>query len=628
MIGKVLGNRYEIIEKIGEGGMAKVYKAKCRLLNRFVAVKILKDEYVDDNDFIVKFNRESQSAAKLSHPNIVNIYDVGDFERTHYIVMEWVEGSTLKELIKEEGVFEPERILDIASQIAQALNHAHKNRIIHRDIKPQNILLTREGRIKVADFGIARAMTDATAINTTNLMGSVHYASPEQLKGSLVDERADLYSLGVIMYEMATGGLPYEGDGPVAVALKHMNEPLIPPSLVNSDIPKGLEHIIMKAMEKTAAYRYETAEAFLEDLALAATDSSDSWTKTQDRERTMALPVIGRKGKGVGKKPVKRKKRGTRKSAVVAAVASALVLSVVFIASATYFLLRDDFFNQEVSVPDLTGIAFEEATGRLEALNLDYVVYEERYDRYVAKGSVILQDPEALELVKEGYTVKLTVSLGMKKTKVPNLLNLSQKEAEIILDNHNLLQGDTEYVYSDLPVDTVMGQSPSAGSMVDEMTAVTLVLSQGRQVQAFIMPNLVETPLSYAKGNLSDLGLGQGRVTYQMSETVEKDYVIAQSVAPGTEVSGGTVIDLTVSSGMPQTENPTRKTLFIPLSFDQDAADVRVVSVIDGERTVVFEDRLDKSENSLSLELEGRGAVLVEVYFDGELAFSKEEIFE
>ena len=292
MIGKILGNRYEIVEKIGEGGMAKVYKAKCNLLNRFVAVKILKSEFVNNKEFTAKFNSESQSAAKLSHPNIVNIYDIGIEGDINYIIMEYIDGSTLKESILKNAPFKNAEIIEISSQIAAALAHAHKNKIIHRDIKPQNILITKDNRIKVADFGIARAVTDATVVNAANLMGTVHYASPEQLKGSLVDERTDIYSLGVIMYEMATGQLPYDGEAPITVALKHMNEALIPPNLINKKILDSLNSIILKTMDKTAAYRYESAQSLIEDLSISGYSQIDFYNSNFDSGKTTVLPLV------------------------------------------------------------------------------------------------------------------------------------------------------------------------------------------------------------------------------------------------------------------------------------------------------------------------------------------------
>ncbi|HRU41954.1 MAG TPA: Stk1 family PASTA domain-containing Ser/Thr kinase, partial [Candidatus Diapherotrites archaeon] len=266
MIGRVLGDRYEVLEKIGGGGMALVYKAKCRLLNRFVAIKVLRPEFTEDEEFVKKFRREAQSAASLSHPNIVGIYDVGTENNSYYIVMEYVKGQTLKELIKSKGTLGVEYSTNIAIQICYALDQAHKNNIVHRDIKSHNILIREDNSVKVTDFGIARAVSSSTITNTGNVIGSVHYFSPEQARGGYVDEKSDIYSLGVVMYEMLTGRLPFEGDSPIAVALKHIQEEPEPPSRINSKIPKAIEAIIMKCMEKEVSKRYNSASEIINDL--------------------------------------------------------------------------------------------------------------------------------------------------------------------------------------------------------------------------------------------------------------------------------------------------------------------------------------------------------------------------
>ncbi len=625
MIGKTLGNRYKIVEKIGEGGMANVYKAKCNLLNRFVAVKILKSEFVDDKEFIEKFNSESQSAAKLSHPNIVNIYDIGIEGDINYIIMEYVEGITLKELILENAPFENKRIIDISTQIAAALSHAHKNKIIHRDIKPQNILITKDNRIKVADFGIARAVSDATVVNTANLMGTVHYASPEQLKGSLVDERTDIYSLGVIMYEMATGQLPYQGDAPITVALKHMNEALIPPKLVNENLSDNMNDIILKTMNKITAYRYKSAQSMIEDLCLADSNKKGFYNSNIDQGKTTILPKVKASSQKTNKATRKKK---SQKHVYTFAIISALFLSIVFILFASYSFLKGDFLKDEVTVPSLEGIAFEDAKSSLLATGLDYVVFEEKYNNEIEKGKILMQDPAEGEIVKEGYTVKLTVSLGKMKKKVPNLINLSNSEAVIAIENNKLAVGETEYVYSDLPMNTVIGHSPEPGDFVDEFTPIDLILSQGLDVQTFIMPNLLGKTLDSAKSNLSELGITIGNITYENNETVEKDRVIRQSVSSGSEISQNTSINLLVSKGSSFQEELHKKNLTVPLSFNTEEAQVKVVVIDGNSQAVIFNDSVKKSQQNLSLEIEGVDKVTVEVYFDGNLAFSEEKSFE
>jgi len=625
MIGKILGNRYQIVEKIGEGGMANVYKAKCNLLNRFVAVKILKTEFVNDKEFIAKFNSESQSAAKLSHPNIVNIYDIGIEEDINYIIMEYIEGTTLKESILENAPFENNRIVDIASQIAAALSHAHKNKIIHRDIKPQNILITKDNRIKVADFGIARAVSDATVVNTANLMGTVHYASPEQLKGSLVDERTDIYSLGVIMYEMSTGQLPYVGEAPITVALKHMNEDLIPPKLINTNLSGGINDIIMKTMNKITAYRYESAQSLIDDLCVAGSNKTGFYNSNIDSGKTTILPKVKGNVSKANKRPEKKKRK---KHVYTFAILAALLLSIVFILFASYAFLKGDLLKNEVTVPSLIDNTFEEAKNSLSEIGLDYVVFEEKYDRQIGEGNIIMQDPAGGEIVKEDYTVKLTVSLGKMKMKVPNLSNLTNTEAIIAIENNKLAVGEIDYVYSDLPMNVVISHFPEPGILVDEYTPIDLLLSQGQDVQTFIMPNLVGRTIDSAKSNILELDLSIGNITFENSETVEKDRVITQSVPSGTEIEQSTSINLSVSKGSAFQEELVSKTFIIPLSFSSNEAQVKVIMTNEDSQTVIFDDSVKKSEQNLSLNIEGKGKATIEVFFDGTLAFSEEETFE
>ena len=298
MIGKILGGRYEIIEQIGGGGMALVYKAKCKLLDRFVAIKVLKDEFVNDEEFVRKFRRESQAAASLSHSNIVNIYDVGvendGNNQIYYIVMEYIKGKTLKELIKEKGKLSLENALDYSYQIAEALQQAHKNHIVHRDIKPHNIMITDDNRVKVTDFGIARAATSSTVTTTSNVLGSVHYFSPEQARGGYTDEKSDIYSLGIVMYEMVTGKLPYQGESPITVALKHVQEDIKPPREWNKNIPIGFENIILKCVQKRQADRYSNITELIKDLRKVKENINDFSFEDADNydSHTKVIPVV------------------------------------------------------------------------------------------------------------------------------------------------------------------------------------------------------------------------------------------------------------------------------------------------------------------------------------------------
>lgn len=312
LVGKVIGNRYEILEKIGEGGMATVYKAKCNILKRYVAVKVLREEFTTDEEFIRRFNTEAQAAASLTHPNIVSIFDVGHEENIYYIVMELVQGKTLKEIINEDGVLPWKWSINIAIQVASALETAHKNNIVHRDIKPHNIIITEDGIAKVTDFGIAKAVSNSTITAFGTTIGSVHYFSPEHARGGYTDAKSDIYSLGVVMYEMLTGRVPFDADTPVSIALKHMQEKPVEPIKLNPSIPYAVNKIIMKAMEKEASARYQSATEMLKDLSMALKDPEGEFVKSNAErlQYTQRIPVLGEEPKVDIKKESKSKPKG------------------------------------------------------------------------------------------------------------------------------------------------------------------------------------------------------------------------------------------------------------------------------------------------------------------------------
>src|SRR5690554_2007008 len=452
MIGKKLGNRYEIIEQIGSGGMAYVYKAKCHLLDRFVAIKILKEEFTDDEDFIRKFRRESQAAASLSHPNILNIYDVGseeqDDKKIHYIVMEYIKGKTLKEVIVDSGKLNVDQALLYASQIAEALSNAHKNHIIHRDIKPHNIMITEDNRVKVTDFGIARAVTSSTITTTSSVIGSVHYFSPEQARGGYTDEKSDIYSLGIVMYEMITGKVPFEGDSPITVALKHIQEEIIPPRDMDDTVPIGLQNIIMRCVKKSQVDRYSTAGELLSDLKRLRYIGEDLPLEEINRieEATQIIPAVKDKDENTMKKSNRRKKQsdGGLKIVFLAILLAFIVVSSLALG---FFKLKDYFISTEVVVPDLKGMYKEEAKEEVEKLGLEFSVVNEVFNNEFEKDQVVNQRTKAGEKVKEGYTIEVTVSKGNNLVKVPNLVNENISEIDDLLKEANLVEV-VDYDYS------------------------------------------------------------------------------------------------------------------------------------------------------------------------------------
>ena len=370
MIGKMLGNRYEIIEKIGGGGMAVVYKAKCHLLNRFVAVKVLRNEYINDKDLVNKFRRESQAVASLSHPNIVNVYDVGELDDMYYIVMEMVTGKTLKRIIQEKGTLHQEEIIHYTKQIARALQHAHENYVVHRDIKPQNILITEDHLAKITDFGIALSSDSATLTNAGNLVGSVHYFSPEQARGGYTDAKTDLYSLGIVMYEMATGKLPFEGESPITIALKHLHEEMELPSAINPSISEGLEKIILKLTQKEQMGRFSSAASLINALNQLETDPNyvlDVMDDELDENPTqISTHTKGDEIRKMAAKMTNRRKQPSKTKVILAAgIITALMAALLF--TFGLFYISSLFGSDDsIEVPELVGLTLEEAQEKHE----------------------------------------------------------------------------------------------------------------------------------------------------------------------------------------------------------------------------------------------------------------------
>ncbi|WP_053956947.1 Stk1 family PASTA domain-containing Ser/Thr kinase [Inediibacterium massiliense] len=641
MIGKILGDRYEIIEKIGGGGMALVYKAKCRLLNRFVAVKILRPEFTSDEEFIQSFRKESQAAASLSHPNIVNIYDVGDEKDIYYIVMEYVKGKTLKQLIKEKGILNFNETIHIGKQIALALKHAHTNHIIHRDIKPHNILITEDGRVKVTDFGIARAVTSSTVTNTGNVIGSVHYFSPEQARGGYIDEKSDLYSLGIVLYEMATGKVPFEGESPISIALKHIHEEVAPPSLINENIPKGLEDIIIKATQKDQLKRYNNTEEICEDLdkVLAYPQGDFVNFEEDDDSPTQVIPAI--KGEPVDMKRIDDRKKDkpknkTNKKIVWGAIITAFVLAILF--TVGVFYAKDLLTVDEKPVPNVVGIPYEEAKTNLENLGFKVEKASEKSSAEYENGYVMAQDPSDGEVKKAGYTIKLTVSTGAKLVEVPSFVNENIDEIDDLLENAGLKEGIVKPEYSNLPNGVIINQSPKAYKEVKEGTEVNFIVSQGPEVKLVEVPNVEGEEINVAKRIIESKNLICGKVEYKYDDSVDKNKVITQSLKAGSEVEENKVIDLLVSKGAEGLTQPSEeeelqmKTVSLPISYDpakREEFDLKIVKIQNGVSTTIYNGTHKKSNNGKeSISISGRNKATIEVYFDNEKITTKQIDFE
>ena len=550
MIGSLLGNRYEIMEQLGGGGMAIVYKGRDIILNRLVTIKVLREEYTSDEDFVKRFRSEAQAVASLSHPNIVSIYDVGRAADVDYLVMEYIEGDDLKTVIKRHAPLTPTKAAQIAMQIAQALEHAHENNIVHRDVKPQNVLITRSGLAKLTDFGIALGATSATIIKSDEVMGSVHYVSPEQAKGEKTGPRSDIYSLGVVLYEMTTNALPFDGDNPVGVALKHVREDALLPSQINPAIPLRLEKIITTAMAKNPSKRFESARELVEELANAAGVTVEPVNPEEsDEQKTRKFRKLSDEPDKQDEDrpdapPAKRKRSLGWLWAVLA------VVVVVGLGAGFY----QYFINiKEVTMVDLLRMTREQAELKLDELGLTSVEWKQEYDNDTPKGQVSRQSPAGGLPIKVTRPVEVVVSLGSKTVTVPGVVGLDQYDAVNRLANVGLASGQGVISeYSDqYEAGIVMDQAPQENDVVDEGSAVILTVSKGKQQIISQMPPLIGTTLEQAREELGKvmLTLRDDAINNLGSEVYDAGVVTGQYPAAGVEVKEGDTVRLTVSTG-------------------------------------------------------------------------------
>ena len=502
MIGKVLGNRYEIIEEIGIGGMATVYKARDRVLNRFVAVKVLKSEFSNDSEFIKRFQVEAQSAASLSHQNIVSVYDVGNDDGKHYIVMELIEGKTLKDVITENKKLPWQDAVKIAAQIASGLNQAHKNHIIHRDIKPHNIIITKDGVAKVTDFGIAKAVSNSTINAFGSTIGSVHYFSPEHARGGYTDEKSDIYSLGVVLYEMVTGKLPFEDETPVAVALKHLHDEPESPIKLSPDIPQSLNDIILKAMQKEVANRYPTAQAMYTDLTKILRNPDDITLKDvngkQNDFHTQRIPVVGdtltkdefkkQEIKNTNKEQdvdhMSKSKKVTKSRALVRLFLILLLAFLLIFGSVKLGgVLSDKFFGggETVKVPTIVGYSKEEAEKMLADVGLKMEVQANvASDEYPVEGYIIYQEKAEGFTLKKGDTVGVRVSKGANKVIVPDVSILtSAAAAKLRIESFDLVYKEEYEYHETVESGEIIRQDPVGNTEVEVGSEVTVYISMG-----------------------------------------------------------------------------------------------------------------------------------------------------
>ena len=590
--GMIIAERYEILGKIGTGGMADVYKAKDHKLNRFVAVKVLKPEFREDTTFIRKFKSEAQAAAVLTHPNIVNVFDVGDDNGVYYIVMELIEGITLKEYISKKGKLSVKEATSIAIQVSMGLEAAHSHGIVHRDVKPQNIIISMDGKVKVTDFGIARAASSNTI--SSNVMGSVHYSSPEQVRGGYSDEKSDIYSLGITMYEMVTGKVPFDGDTTVAIAIKHLQEEIVPPSVYTPELPHSLEQIILKCTQKSSERRYESTGALIQDLKHSLVDpdgdfvvippiggmtdtvimtdkdlddirngnddeeydtdeyDTDTMYGNDDNDEDYENYESGRGADEVN--PHMHKIMKILTIVVVAIIVLILVFTVgkaagVFKSFGGITTEDDADTSGKVTVPDIRGMTEEQAKAALKKKDLGIKPIKRTESKKYKAGLVSKQTPEAGEKVKKNTTIEVVISSGLVKSKkqVPDVSGMSETEAQKELEDAGF-KVTSSFQYDDsVESGKVISTTPKADTKAEKGSTVTMLVSQGSNKKT--VPDVRGMADATAQSTIKSYGFNVGTVTYDYSDSVEKGMVISQTVEPGTKASAGTSISITVSNG-------------------------------------------------------------------------------
>lgn len=644
MIGHILDNRYKILEKVGTGGMASVYKAQDILLDRIVAVKVLHAKYGDDHDFVVRFRQEAQAAAKLSHPNIVNIYDVGYDENVHYIVMEFVRGETLKEYIEKHGQLPINTSIQIAFNIGEALENAHANGIVHCDIKPHNILVTETGRIKVADFGIARAVNSVENSDRT-VLGSVHYFSPEQASGGHIDERTDIYSLGVVMYEMMTGIVPFEGDTAISIALKHVQDDIPLPTKYNRRIPRLVEQVILKAMSKNPDDRFQSIGEMMSELRL-----SQGFINTNG-----ARPIISKGTYNFGTQkiqpikekelpeeaPKKKKNIFTRFMDSISNHSQKTIiigmLGVFLVAFVWAFFSFGNFWSTEdITVPNVTGKQVEIARKILKDKKLDVSVKEVESEE-VPVGEVVAQTPSGGAVVKANRTIYLTVSKGNKGEQVlmPDLRSLTLEEAESKLKEIGLSVGKVTYKESAQYADgTIISQSPASPKKVDKGTKVNLVVCRKSEAEkaaeaANEAPNTSGMTLEEAEKALESAGYSVGSVAnLDASKDSSQAVVTAQAAGDGkvvnltVEYPGSQNSQSTGSDGSANNQEPAGTPHYgtVNISVPAGASNQHVqIIVSDDNGSRVVYDRNQSGGDNISKSVSGTGKTRVKVYINNSL---------
>ena len=645
MLGSILNGRYEIIEKVGIGGMAIVYKAKDIYLKRIVAVKVLKEQYLDDKEFIKKFVIEAQSVANLNNQNIVKIYDVGqhieDGKIFNYIVMEYINGKTLNELIKDKGRLNSTAVVSISKQIANALDCAHKHHIIHRDIKPHNIIIDENLNVKVTDFGIARIATSSTITYTSSVLGTVHYISPEQAKGKFIDEKSDIYSLGVVMYEMVTGRVPFDTDNAVGIAMQHINEPLVEPIKLVPNLEPWLNSIIVKCMEKTPENRFDSASSLIKALDDKHIDNNQKVTFNDNSDRAIYRESVYKTSKAKdSNKPIirnsnKNREQLNKKKGIFDYSITYVILALLIIAS-VFFIYRLAVSNKakdNVKVPAVTGLDKDEAIKLLKEKKLNGLIVKTVNDDSVEAGKIVEQSPAANSEVKEGTNVELTVSVGKNKTIVPNLSNIDLDKVEDILSKSNLSLGKVERKYDDkVDENKIISQSVNFGEEVEKGTKIDIVVSRGKEDKKVEVPDLMGKTEAEAIKILYDSGLAVGK-TEKKADNQKAGTVIWQSYGKGVKVDAETKIDIVISSGKSNSDSVLNLNYYteagaVTKKYTVNEPDKNYQLVItknsDAGETKIYEKTIVTGGGKLTINIKAKSSDRFNIYINGELILSGE----
>ncbi|MCI5997699.1 MAG: Stk1 family PASTA domain-containing Ser/Thr kinase [Peptoniphilaceae bacterium] len=646
MIGSVLNNRYELLDKVGIGGMAVVYKAKDIYLKRIVAVKVLKEQYLEDKEFIKKFVMEAQSVANLNNQNIVKIYDVGQHIENgkvcNYIVMEYINGKTLSQLIKENGRLKTSAVVSISKQIANALDCAHKHHIIHRDIKPHNIIIDENLNVKVTDFGIARISTSSTITYTSSILGTVHYISPEQAKGKFIDEKSDIYSLGVVMYEMVTGKVPFDTDNAVGIALQHINEELVEPIKFVPTLEPWLNGVIVKCMEKNPINRFQSAESLIVALNSQVVDNVTQKAIINDNAgRSIYKESVYKTGNVDNRPPVKNNNRNRetlnkKRKGILDYTATYVVLALLLIAS-VFFIYRLAVSNKAqnlVKVPAVVGLDEEEAIKVLRDKKLNGLVVQTTSDDTVEKGKIISQDPLPNAEAKEGTNIQLVISSGKNRTVVPNLSNEEYDKVESLLKKSKLILGNVERKYSDtVSENKVISQSVESGQEVDVDTKIDIIVSRGKEDKKVEVPDLIGKTEAEAIKLLYDSGLSSGNIE-KKEDNAKAGTVIWQSYGKGVKVDSDTKIDIIVSTGKKESlqssididaSNGNGKVIK-KYTIDEPNKDytILVTKNLDTKEVKIYEKNIATKNGKLTLNIKADSSDNFLIYVDDRLVLDKE----